>query len=152
MLLTPSSNPDEGKFNSNKEISFQAGKETHPFWARGRWWSCRVHSTHQLEHLTQCAGKARGLSDGAGVTSYQLCATLLRECRGSGEKYIWSCWQIVSWHVQVTAAGSRHLQWSKQNMVALKLWSKYSAIILLVTFEILCSLSSNWLILQKCQE
>ena len=33
MLLTPISNPDEGKFNSNKEISFQAGKETHPFWA-----------------------------------------------------------------------------------------------------------------------
>ena len=33
MLLTPSSNPDEGKFNSNKEISFQAGKETHSFWA-----------------------------------------------------------------------------------------------------------------------
>ena len=56
MLLTPISNPDEGKFNSNKEISFQAGKETHPFWARGRWWSCRVHSTHQLEHLTQWCG------------------------------------------------------------------------------------------------
>ena len=33
MLLTPISNPDEGKFNSNKEISFQAGKETHSFWA-----------------------------------------------------------------------------------------------------------------------
>ena len=31
MLLTPISNPDEGKFNSNKEISFQAGKETHSF-------------------------------------------------------------------------------------------------------------------------
>ena len=33
MPLTPSSNPDRGKFNLNKEISFQAGKETHPFWA-----------------------------------------------------------------------------------------------------------------------
>ena len=33
MLLTLSPNPDRGKFNSNKEISFQAGKERHPFWA-----------------------------------------------------------------------------------------------------------------------